>query len=180
MEPFIRLCNPFHQNSQAKGVPCNFCSTGKRRRLFWHCPVSSMDKHCSPQTKLCSLQGVLGKQINWTDQERTLYTQQSSLAVRTCSSWEGAKPLGNFKWENRSHLTPRSEFSEELQAQFYSRSDTAPICIYMKNNRKLSNWIAISTLGKYICNCHHKVMFLKVAHLIKLLDAHKVYRIWAG
>lgn len=61
-----------------------------------------------------------------------LYKQSPSSTARTCSLRGGSKPLAyNFKCE-AIVLTLQSKASEELQAQFYNKTYTAPKHTHMK------------------------------------------------
>lgn len=68
------------------------------------------------------------QKVKWYTKKAHLYKQSPSSTAQTCSLRGGSKPLAsNFKCEAiEVFLTLQSKASEELQAQFYNKTYTAP------------------------------------------------------
>lgn len=68
------------------------------------------------------------QKVEWYTKKAHLYKQSPSNAAQTCSLRGGSKPLANScKCEAiEVFFTLQSKASEELQAQFYNKTYTAP------------------------------------------------------
>lgn len=84
-----------------------------------------------------------------------LYKQSPSSTARTCSLRGGSKPLAyNFKCE-AVVLTLQSKASEELQAQFYNKTYTAPKHTHENNGMSIEYQYPLSEKTFVLVN--HKV-----------------------